>query len=123
MTLLETLRDLSALDDRLLERNRRAGDDLLVPRWVEFELFTSSLTAATRAHEFLEAGGYGDVILGDDPSWSLSGDEGAGWRVILRATIPTTPTSLKCISGFLLLIADQFGLRYCGWGCELKTSN
>ena len=122
MDLLEALSERAAKDDGLLERNKRYGDNLATPRLLMFELLTDSQNRAEEAFRLLDSCGYGEALVGDDPEWSLVGDDTAGWRVIFRAVMPSTPATLKCTSAFMVVLAHHFGLSYEGWAGQLMTS-
>lgn len=122
MDLLTTLGERAKRDGELVARNQRHGDDASLPRTVQFELVTDSQERAEEAGAFVRSCAYGDVLVSDHPGWSLTGDMAAGWHVIVRVEMPTTSSPLRCVSALMLLLACQFGLRYKGWACQLRTS-
>lgn len=103
-----------------MQRNFKYGDDLTKPREVRFELVTDSRERVEQAGELINSCGYGNAIVTDDPSWSLT-DETDAWRVIVIITMPVTPPELQSISALMLFVAERFGLSYEGWACQLKA--
>jgi hypothetical protein len=110
MPVVNDLLDNSLRDRDLLEKNVRLGDDLRVPRLVDFVFVTPDEKVAQELVSYMAEGHFGQPrIVGVND----------GFRVVVTAEMPTTESLLCSVSGFMACVATLFKAHYDGWGCVI----
>lgn len=110
--LVETLLETSELDCQVLLTNEREGDQLSLPRPVEFVFYAPDIETAEFASRFITDSRYADSV-----EIAASDDR---FRLLVTIEMPVRHPILCSISAFMACLADIFEIEYDGWSGELR---
>lgn len=113
MSVIQKLMKGAAADVDVLRSLDDQGDDMTVPRDVDFILRAPSNEKAELAAAFINDYRYGEATVEEDEdSYSV--------QVIIN--MPVTQHVILSVSGFMACVAELFELEFDGWGCEIQES-
>lgn len=104
--IVELLLDTAQADTDLLIKNDELGDNLSIPREVDFLLRASTAEKADLVATFINDNRYGDAT-------STSDDD--GHRVSVKIMMLITQHVLCSVSALMACISKLFDLEYDGW--------
>jgi hypothetical protein len=111
MSVVNKLLDNSLRDRELLRKNLQLGDDLQVPRLVDFVFVTPAKEIAEELVAYVGEGHFGE------PQTAALED---GFRVVVTCKMPVSESVLCCVSGLMACVATLFKVHYDGWGCVVQ---
>lgn len=114
MAIIEELMETAEADTDVLRALDERGDDLAVPRDVEFLLRAPSAEKAETVADFINDYQYGEAVA------QTSED---GHSVLVTVHMPIQQHAILSVSGFMVCVCHLFGLEYDGWGCVVQVSN
>jgi hypothetical protein len=109
MAIVDVLLRNAYEDTQLLLKNDSLGDQLQVPRDVDFLLRATDAEKAHLACSFINDNQYGSAEV-----------QGTDVRVVIHT--PIQQNIICSISGLMACISEIFGLEYDGWGSELRKA-
>jgi regulator of ribonuclease activity B len=113
MPLVDTLLETARQDTDLLIKNDGLGDNVSVPRPVDFLLVAREVKKAELVASFINDNRYGIAKV------EQSGEE---FRVLVVVEMPTTQNVLCAVSALMACIAELFSIEYDGWGCAIQKA-
>lgn len=113
MPLVSSLIELAGADTELLSNIESQGDNLSIPRDVDFILNAPSLEKAEIVSSFINDYRYGLASVR-----KLDGN----FQVMIVINMPIEQQIICSISGFMACICELFGLTYDGWGCVVQQN-
>lgn len=111
MAIVDDLLRTAYEDTQLLIQNDRLGDNLAIPRDVEFLLRAPDEEKAEIVSSFIEDNQYGSA--------SVRQDDGH-FSVVVVIHMPIDQNVICSVSALMCCLAALFGLEYDGWGSEIK---
>ena len=112
-TIFDLLHENAHLDNDLLFKKDKLGDDFSVIRDVDFAFKTVEKERADDLAEFVNGKNFGRA--------TVSGDAELYW-VIVILSMPITQHVLCSISGFMVCLSRLLGVEYDGWGSVTANS-
>jgi hypothetical protein len=112
MSVIQKLMKGAMADVDVLRSLDEQGDDVSVPRDVDFLLRAPSREKAELAAGFINDYRYGIANVEEDDEGSCS------VQVIIN--MPVTQHVILSVSGFMACVAELFELEFDGWGCEIQ---
>ena len=109
MAIVDVLLRNAYEDTQLLLKNDSLGDQLHVPRDVDFLLRASDVEKASLVCSFINDNQYGSAKV-------------QGINVLVVIHTPIQQNIIYSISGLMACISEIFGLEYDGWGSELRKA-
>jgi len=108
---VEALLNNAYQDSMLLQGNDEKGDVFSIPRDVDFLFYAPDKEKGELVASFINDNSYGDARY-------YQSEENHCIKVIIN--MPTEQHIINSISGFMVCIAEIYGLEYDGWGCALQ---
>jgi len=112
MAVIEKLMESVEADINVLHALDRQGDRFSISRPVDF-----LLRAESREKAVLVAGFINDYQSGI----AKANEDENGHSIQVLINTPVEQNVILSISGFMLCIAELYGLEYDGWGCTAQT--
>ena len=112
MAVIEKLMESVEADINVLHALDRQGDRFSISRPVDF-----LLRAESREKAVLVAGFINDYQSGI----AKANEDENGHSIQVLTNTPVEQNVILSISGFMLCIAELYGLEYDGWGCTAQT--
>lgn len=112
MPVIDTLLSTAYEDTQLLIKNDSLGDNLSVPRDVDFVLRAKERAKAETVASFIQDNQYGIPRIEDAES---------DFRIVVTVSMPITQQVLCAVSGLMACLSEIFGIEYDGWGCVIQN--